>query len=245
MHERFWLGPMLAIAGWWLVPAEATACTCVMPSLDGSYDAADHVLHAKVLRQEGESERDSVYAVQLLEPDFKGCLKAGEEVLIATAPAEETCGVPMPIGAELALFAVRRETDDASVLRVSLCGGSMPWGTLTAAQHDALRGREVCCGDDCACASGEPEVQCFVDPCTVSRCDAKGARCVADYCGGCHARWYDPAGARVCEPAPSCDDDRRYFAKSREACKTVRFACGRDEEMFIDDCGCGCAPAPP
>lgn len=245
MHKSPWLFPMLLVGAWWLQTAEASACTCVMPTLDGGYGGADHVIHAKVLRREGDVEQDSVYTVLLLEPAFKGCLGEGDEVRVATAPALETCGVPMPIDADLVLFALDGEGGEAGMLRVSLCGGSAPWSTLTAAQQDDLRGREVCCGDACACANGEPEVQCFVDPCSVSSCDAKGARCTADYCGGCHARWYDAKGARVCAPPPSCEDDRRYFAKSREACKAVRFACAEDEAMFIDDCGCGCAKAAP
>lgn len=34
-------------------------------------------------------------------------------------------------------------------------------------------------------------MNCKVDPCEVSSCDGvSDAMCVADYCGGCNARWY-------------------------------------------------------
>merc|ERR1712184_196698 len=37
----------------------------------------------------------------------------------------------------------------------------------------------------------ENQVNCFVDPCQVSKCEGyPDATCVADYCGGCFARWY-------------------------------------------------------
>ena len=35
-------------------------------------------------------------------------------------------------------------------------------------------------------------VRCFADPCTVTRCPAyPDARCLANYCGGCNAVFYD------------------------------------------------------
>uniref|UniRef100_A0A8W8N524 Uncharacterized protein n=1 Tax=Magallana gigas TaxID=29159 RepID=A0A8W8N524_MAGGI len=32
---------------------------------------------------------------------------------------------------------------------------------------------------------------CFVNPCSVSQCSYPGSHCIADYCGGCNAVWYD------------------------------------------------------
>jgi hypothetical protein len=50
-----------------------------------------------------------------------------------------------------------------------------------------------------SCRDGSQPVSCLVNPCDVSRCDVDGATCIADYCGGCHARWFDGKGNTVCE----------------------------------------------
>ena len=40
------------------------------------------------------------------------------------------------------------------------------------------------------CSDGSVPVNCLVNPCDTASCPAiNGAVCVADYCGGCHARW--------------------------------------------------------
>ena len=41
------------------------------------------------------------------------------------------------------------------------------------------------------CPDGSQPVNCLVDPCEYASCPAiKSATCVANYCGGCNARWY-------------------------------------------------------
>ena len=41
------------------------------------------------------------------------------------------------------------------------------------------------------CPDGSQPVICLVDPCEYASCPAiTSATCVADYCGGCNARWY-------------------------------------------------------
>lgn len=245
MRLSAWCAMGLSLFAWWSAPAPAAACSCAPSDFDGHYVRADHVLHAKVLRfTAAASGRERVYTVALLERDFKGCLSAGSEVQVATSPSTAGCGVPLELGAEVLLFANWEGRPPEATLHISLCGGSGPFARFTDAQRDALRAKPVQCGDASSCANGEQVVQCFVDPCAVSRCDVAGATCQANYCGGCNAQWYDARGTRVCVPAaPACDDDakdRRYFAKSRETCKQVRFACGAAEQMFIDECGCGC-----
>ena len=40
------------------------------------------------------------------------------------------------------------------------------------------------------CPDGSPPVNCLVNPCKTASCPAVAdATCVADYCGGCNARW--------------------------------------------------------
>ncbi|KAJ8019616.1 hypothetical protein HOLleu_41270 [Holothuria leucospilota] len=41
------------------------------------------------------------------------------------------------------------------------------------------------------CPPGVDRVNCFVSPCLFATCPAyPGATCVANYCGGCFAEWY-------------------------------------------------------
>ena len=52
------------------------------------------------------------------------------------------------------------------------------------------------------CPASE-QVRCFAEPCKVARCDARPeARCFNDYCGGCHARFFD---ARTSLPVTQCN----------------------------------------
>ncbi|MDD9966114.1 MAG: BPTI/Kunitz domain-containing protein [Myxococcales bacterium] len=57
------------------------------------------------------------------------------------------------------------------------------------------------CPDACTNPiTGKPDnlVQCLVDPCQNTTCDAHpNATCQADYCGGCHALFFDEGGNRV------------------------------------------------
>jgi hypothetical protein len=48
------------------------------------------------------------------------------------------------------------------------------------------------------------------------------------------------ANACTCDPAR--EPQRRYVANSPERCRLVRFACMAGEQMFSNECGCGCEP---
>ena len=50
------------------------------------------------------------------------------------------------------------------------------------------------------CPPDKPLVNCFVDPCQFAKCSAHPkAKCSADYCGGCNARFFDSKGNKVTE----------------------------------------------
>jgi hypothetical protein len=50
-------------------------------------------------------------------------------------------------------------------------------------------------------------VECFADPCQVAPSCGDG-ECVANYCGGCNAEFYDESGYAVCQaPDSECTDD--------------------------------------
>ncbi|XP_078580431.1 uncharacterized protein LOC144864342 isoform X2 [Branchiostoma floridae x Branchiostoma japonicum] len=55
-----------------------------------------------------------------------------------------------------------------------------------------------CCDND-GCPNGQPLVNCVVDPCTVTTCPGTpDAECVANYCGGCHADFFNSDGELAC-----------------------------------------------
>ncbi|CAF2498928.1 unnamed protein product [Rotaria sp. Silwood2] len=70
------------------------------------------------------------------------------------------------------------------------------------------------------------QVNCFVNPCQVSRCAAyPGASCVANYCGGCFAHWYKD-GKRV-----DCSDEVAELSVETPESKCITVNC------FVDPCG--------
>jgi eight-cysteine-cluster-containing protein len=69
-----------------------------------------------------------------------------------------------------------------------------------------LAGRSVCCGDECSCADGSSPVSCFADPCEVTPACSEADVCVANYCGGCNAEFYDASGYAVCQAPAACVD---------------------------------------
>jgi len=88
----------------------------------------------------------------------------------------------------------------------------------------ALEGEEIWCVECGAVqisqislsAECKYPVACFVDPCDVAQdCQLNTpVECVSNYCGGCHADFYDPNGNLVdcySEPVFSCDDLGNIF----------------------------------
>lgn len=61
-----------------------------------------------------------------------------------------------------------------------------------------------------ACPDGVAAVQCFADPCSVTKCAAHpDATCEANYCGGCHANFFDAKHNRVnCDPCVGLPCDK-------------------------------------
>jgi len=58
-----------------------------------------------------------------------------------------------------------------------------------------------CTADNCKTGC----VDCFADPCADAQCVGQGeVKCVADYCGGCNARFYNGDGVEVTESCMDC-----------------------------------------
>lgn len=242
---RTLLALCLTMLSWLSLQNQAHACKCMPPDLGRSYDNADHVVHVRIDAQLPSSSTARRYLARLVDDDYKGCLEAGRRVVIETGLDSASCGMELTRGAYLLHGSSARRTFGLLTLHVGTCDANARWADVSPEHLAFLNSRFVCCGDSCACNDGNPSVNCFVDPCQVATCDVAGASCRSNYCGGCNAEWYDASGARVClGTTPSAcnydDPQRRYVAKSPEACKAVRFACGESEQQFFDACGCGC-----
>jgi hypothetical protein len=100
--------------------------------------------------------------------------------------------------------------------------------------------------NDCVCRAGGPSVctrraclQCTVGDRTYQPGETFPAACNTCTCnrGGAVTC---TTNACTCDPAR--EPQRRYVANSPERCRLVRFACMAGEQMFSNECGCGCEP---
>jgi hypothetical protein len=202
---------MIAIvASLWAMESRAEECSCLVPDFNRSYENADHVVHARVLRALGQASGQRYYLAVTEERAFKGCLPARRQVLLQTPASSAVFELSLRVGESYLLHgdAVGR-WQGLPVLAVALCDANEVWSHLSPEHQRFLDTRYVCCGDRCGCL-GTDEVQCPVDPCEVSTCDVEGAQCRANYCGGCNAEWVDPSGALVCEAVGG--DSKEYSA---------------------------------
>lgn len=57
------------------------------------------------------------------------------------------------------------------------------------------------CSIDCtkSCPDGSTLVNCFADPCSVTKCNESSVSCTSNYCGGCNAIFFNSSGYQVCK----------------------------------------------
>lgn len=191
------------------LPGVADACSCLPPDIARSYNDATDVVEARIVRVVRRAPDMRVRYVARVHDTFKGCTRAGQMVILETASSSAACGVHLERGATYLLNGTRAPTHMSHrlVLSINSCDYNRVFSDLTDSDLKFLYSRYNCCGGVCACTDGSDPVHCFVDPCQVSTCDVDGARCVANYCGGCNAEWYDPMGAPVCLGDAACQTD--------------------------------------
>jgi|GEM_PF-1437402 len=193
------------IGGISLVARRASACSCLQPTVESSYNMSSDVVTARLLYSVNVGT-NRWYLARVLET-YKGCIEAGDWVLITTPSSSAACGARFGSGRE---YLVNGQNDGSlfGVPRISVtsCGYNRAVSELTTGDRAFLEGRTVCCGGDCQCADGSQPVQCLVDPCSVAPPCSEG-ECVANYCGGCNAEFYDEQGYAVCQASPSCASD--------------------------------------
>jgi eight-cysteine-cluster-containing protein len=197
----------------------AQACSCLPATIESSYNTSSDVIRARVLSKvvSGTTTR---YITQV-QRTFKGCLTANQRVVLRTATSSATCGVSLSVGSE---YLINGDAAGSYLgmpqVSVVLCDYNRPFASLTPHDLTFLNGRTVCCGSRCTCADGSQPVNCFVDPCQVAP-ECPEGECVANYCGGCNAEFYDARGNAVCE---ACQSDKECasgeYCATDGACKT-------------------------
>ncbi len=183
---------------------EAEACSCLLPDIARSYNDADAAFIAEVTGPAAGGAPFQVRFTATVKQSFKGCLEPGDPIILQTANSGASCGFGLTAGQSYYLNGrAAGGVGPVPVLAVGLCDYNKPESGLTAADWAILDTRTRICGKGVYCKEGL--VQCIVGPCRFSSCDVPGAKCLANYCGGCFAEWYDVTGARVC--TGSCQND--------------------------------------
>ena len=239
---------LTTIALWTASAQRAEACKCPPPTVESSYNGSSDVVRARVLSR-ASAGGTTWYRARVVRT-FKGCLTRNQLVLLSTPSSSATCGAQLAVGSEHLINGdAAGSVLGVPRLAINSCDYNVRASELSAHDQAFLDGRTVCCGDRCTCADGTQPVQCFVDPCQVApACD--DGQCVANYCGGCNAEFYDDNGHAVCEdePASECASDRdcQVTGCSGQVCAPEpvittcefrpEYACYHDPA--ITSCGC-------
>lgn len=217
------LGVALLIAS---IPSPATACSCMATSLAGSYSSYAAVFAATI-----DSEAtvgSSRYYVATVKTGYKGCFRNGERVTLVTHVDGATCGVQLTVGDA---YLVTAKTLFVSLYSINLCGYNRPVASLAPAEVKFLDTRF-----NCGSCVNSDRVACLVNPCDNVSCP--DGECVANYCGGCNAEFYDKeTGSPVCQPCATQADCGWGQVCGPE--KRCRAACAANEDC---EKGAVCGP---
>lgn len=186
------------------VTRRAAACSCVPPTVESSYNNSTDVVIAEIRREFVLG--NTRYYLARVERTYKGCLDKRDRILLSTPVSGASCGADLSARRHLINGNAAGSLFGLPVFSINLCGYNLPAADLTAHDLEFLNGRTVCCGDACTCADGTQPVLCFADPCSVAPACDEG-KCVANFCGGCNAEFYDPFGNAVCEAQSECISD--------------------------------------
>jgi hypothetical protein len=185
--------------------SSAHACKCPAPTVESSYNSSTDVITAEIRFQ--LTLGSTRYYIARVDRAFKGCLGPREWVVLSTPVESATCGARLDSRSHLINGDAAGTRFGLPAFAINSCSYNRAESALT--EHDLafLNGRTVCCGDDCDCADGRDRALCFADPCQVAPSCGEG-ECVANYCGGCNAEFYDERGYAVCQaPESECAED--------------------------------------
>lgn len=203
------------------IPVKADACKCMKPDIARSYNSAENVAKVTVLGQLFWAPAGLKRYLGIVHETFKGCLKTGSLVVVETRSDSASCGMSiykrtyLLHGSDAGFYWAMPK------IEVNSCDYNELFSALPEEALDYLSSRYNCCGDSCSCVDGTQPVNCFVNPCAVSTCGDPEATCHTNYCGGCHAEWYDTTGA----VADCSTDDEGCDPAEEESCEDPSLVC--------------------
>ncbi|CAF1224435.1 unnamed protein product [Rotaria sordida] len=105
----------------------------------------------------------------------------------------------------------------------------------------AHNGKQAKCQKNPTCPPGQTPVKCLKDPCQGAKCPAyPNAKCVSNYCGGCHAIWYKTDGTPVnCNKSPSCPPGQTEVKCVKDPCQGAKCPAYPNAKCVSNYCG-GC-----
>lgn len=93
------------------------------------------------------------------------------------------------------------------------------------------------------CPDGRPPVACLVNPCDVTKCPKHPrARCVANYCGGCHADFFvgEKNVTKNCEASDICPDGSQPVKCDVNPCKFTKCPNSNCVPNYCGGCNAEC-----
>lgn len=204
MIKQFVMALALVSAGLTLNPSDTEACSCMEPTVETSYHQNTDVLKVKI--KFTFVRGSSRYYFGKVRKNFKGCIERRSWVILKTAVSSATCGATYEVGRSYLINANPESSWwGIPILGVHSCNYDVRFSELTDEDRDFLNSRYNCCGDECACNDGSEPVDCFADPCEQESCP--DGECVANYCGGCNAEFFNEVGELVCTDECLSDED--------------------------------------
>jgi hypothetical protein len=183
-----------------VMPSSAEACSCVQPNVAFNTSIADQVFRGRVKKR--KTFGTTRYFQFRIKRTYKGCYQAGDLVYLKSDTAS-TCFKNLDVGSRYLITGDDILTTAAGpVVKIGMCGYNVLFNSTTPAERAYLNSRYVDCpGTYQGCADGGPVYNCLVDPCGSIGSVGTGCTngtCVANYCGGCNAEWYDINGEATC-----------------------------------------------
>ncbi|CAF1035266.1 unnamed protein product [Rotaria sordida] len=102
-------------------------------------------------------------------------------------------------------------------------------------------GTPVNCTKSSPCPPGQNQVKCLKDPCQGATCPAcPTAKCVSNYCGGCHALWYKADGTPAnCAKSSPCPPGQNEVQCKKDPCEGATCPAYPTAKCVSNYCG-GC-----
>lgn len=173
------------------------ACFCLVPSLERQYYEPDvkNIVKATVIsRDPAPSHLGRTKYTLAIRQNFKGC-DPKSIVVVSTPASSAACGAFLQLHTTY-ILPIR----DAPTPSISSCDFIQEFNRLSDTDKSFLDTREKCCESKCVCASGNPPVNCFRQPCSppeTAPC-AEATECRDNYCGPCLAEWFNDDGLPAC-----------------------------------------------